>query len=216
MRVLIYGTTGNIGSRITREALQRGHEVTAVVRDASRVKIEDDRLETVVGDVLDSVSVAMLADGRDAVLSAVGAGIRGPNPQFEIYRAAAESLVTALRRVNEGPRLLVVGSAGSLEVAPGVRLLDTPQFPAMFKDEALAQAEALKYYRSVTDVAWTYISPAAVIEPGERTGSYRTGEDELLTDDSGDSRISTEDYAVAVLDELEHAQAIGRRLGVAY
>lgn len=145
MRVLIYGTTGSIGGRITREALQRGHEVTAVVREASRAQIEDDRLETVVGDVLDSVSVATFAAGCNAVLSAVGAGIRGPNPRFEVYSQAAESLVTALRRVTEGPRLLVVGSAGSLEVAPGVRLLDTPQFPAMFKDEALAQAEALQY-----------------------------------------------------------------------
>src|SRR5262249_37887008 len=107
------------------------------------------------------------------------------------------------------------GSAGSLEVSAGIRPVDTPQLPAPYKAEALAQAQALDYYRSVSDVAWTYISPAVRVEPGERTGRYRTGGDQLLTDDQGNSTISMEDYAVAAIDELEKPRAIGRRLSVA-
>lgn len=217
MKVLIYGATGNIGSRLAREALDRGHEVIAVVRDPSRTPAHEGPFEVAGGDVLDSELAGELAGGRDAVISAVGAGIWGPDPRFDIYCTAAESLVEALRTINENaPRLLVVGGAGSLEVAPGVRLVDTPEFPAMFHEEALAQADALNYYRTVTDVEWTYLSPAAIIEPGARTGRYRTGDDAMLTDESGNSTITTEDYAAAFVDELERPQAIGRRLSVAY
>ncbi len=217
MKVLIYGATGSIGSRITQEARDRGHEVTAVVRNPSRTPVQEAALEVIAGDVLDKEAAAKHARGRDAVISAVGAGIRGPAPRFDIYRGAAESLIEALRTLGEtAPRLLVVGGAGSLEVAPGVRLVDTPEFPGMFRQEALAQAEALDYYRCVTDVEWTYLSPAVLIEPGARTGRYRTGGDALLTDQEGSSAISTEDYAAALVDELETPQAIGRRLSVAY
>ncbi len=216
MKILIYGATGNIGSRIAREALQRGHDVTRVARHPARAQ-SGELAEVVEGDVLDRPSAESLARGKDAVVSAVGAGFSGPAPAFDVYRKAAESLVQALRSMGEGaPRLLAVGGAGTLEVAPGVRLVDTPQFPDMFKSEALGQAEALDFYRSVTDVRWTYVSPAMVIEPGERTGRYRTAGDQLLVDDQGNSKISMEDYAVAVVDELETPKAVGRRITVAY
>jgi putative NADH-flavin reductase len=113
-------------------------------------------------------------------------------------------------------RLIVLGGAGSLEVAPGVRVLDTPDFREEWKPDALAQAEALDLYRSATtDVDWTYVSPAAVLEPGERTGEYRTGEDRLLVDDEGNSAISMEDFAVALVDEAESAEHVRRRFTVA-
>jgi len=217
MDVVIYGAGGLIGSQLTREAIQRGHEVTAVLRDPSRAPDIDGQVEVIAGDVLDTEAVGALARGRDAMVSAVGAGLHGPDPVFEVYRRAAESLVTALRAHGEtAPRLLVVGGAGSLEVAPGVRLVDTSDFPEMFRTEALAQAEALEFFRNVTDVAWTYISPAALIQPGDRTGRYRTGGDTLITDEQGNSAISIEDYAAAFVDELEAPTAIGRRLAVAY
>ncbi|WP_268245573.1 NAD(P)-dependent oxidoreductase [Planomonospora parontospora] len=111
----------------------------------------------------------------------------------------------------------VVGGAGSLAAAPGVRLVDTPDFPAVYKGEALAQAELLELVRAQAgDLDWTYVSPAIVIEPGERTGSYRRGGDQVLADADGRSLISAEDYAVALVDELETGQAVGRRITVAY
>jgi uncharacterized protein len=114
-------------------------------------------------------------------------------------------------------RLVWVGGGGSLEVAPGVRLVDTPAFPAEYKAEALAQAEALKLFRSSSgNVEWSYLSPPAIIQPGQRTGRYRTGTDQLLTDDKGESRISVEDYAVALMDEVERPARSRKRFTVAY
>jgi uncharacterized protein len=133
----------------------------------------------------------------------------------ETLPAAARALLEGLSRAGVG-RLIVLGGAGSLEVAPGVRVLDSPEFREEWRPDALAQAEALELYRSATtDVDWTYVSPAAVMVPGERTGAYRTGEDRLLVDESGDSRISMEDFAVALLDEAESAEHVRRRFTVA-
>ncbi|MFP3968628.1 NAD(P)H-binding protein, partial [Actinomadura fulvescens] len=114
-------------------------------------------------------------------------------------------------------RLVVVGGAGSLEVAPGVRLVDDPHFPEAYKAESLAQAELLDLIRKEAgDLEWTYLSPPSIIEPGERTGTFRLGGDQLLTDAEGGSRISAEDYAIALVDELENGNAVGRRITVAY
>ena len=112
-------------------------------------------------------------------------------------------------------RLVVVGGAGSLEVAPGVQLVDTPEFPAAWKGIALAHRDALAVYRGAA-LDWTYISPAALIGPGERTGQYRTGTDQLLTDKEGESRISVEDFAVAFVDEIENQRFARQRMTVAY
>jgi uncharacterized protein len=170
----------------------------------------------VQGDVLDEASVIEVARDHDVVVSAIGASPHSPDPDPTIYRRAAETLTAALRRLEHAPRLIAVGGAGSLEVEPGHPLLDSPDFPAIYRDEARGQSAALDHYRSASDVAWTYISPAAVIEPGARTGRYRHGHDRLLLDENGDSRISIEDYAVAVIDEVEQGSALGRRITVAY
>ncbi|MBO4272932.1 NAD(P)-dependent oxidoreductase [Microbispora triticiradicis] len=113
-------------------------------------------------------------------------------------------------------RLVQVGGAGSLEVAPGVRLVDTPDFPEVYKKEALAGAATLALYREAGDLDWTYVSPAAEIAPGERTGSYRLGGERLLTDAEGRSFVSAEDYAVAVADLLEKGGHARERITVAY
>ena len=214
MRVLVFGAGGAIGRRLVREALDRGHEVTAVYRgtppaDADGVTVEN-------GDVRTPLAIPRLAE-QDAVICAVGAGASTDSPDYAIYLDAAHALVPALRSLGErGPRLIVVGGAGSLQVGPDIRLVDTPQFPAHFREEALAQARALEYYRAASGVRWTYVSPAALLQTGTRTGRFRTGGDQLLIDEQGHSRISIEDYAAALMDELERPQAIGRRMTVAY
>ena len=213
MRVLVFGAGGAIGRRLIREAVDRGHEVTAVYRSTPPA---DAGLPVETGDVRAPLAMSRLAD-QDAVICAVGAGVSTGSPDYAVYLDAAHALVAALRSLGDrAPRLIVVGGAGSLQVGPDIHLVDTPQFPAQFREEALAQARALEYYRAASGVRWTYVSPAALLEPGTRTGRFRTGGDQLLVDEQGRSRISIEDYAAALVDELERPQAIGRRMTVAY
>jgi uncharacterized protein len=217
VKIALFGAGGVIGQRLVREALRRGYAVTAIVRDPARFPNPDGRLTVVRGDVLDPVSVAAAVRGADVIISAVGPG-HGPSAQ------PASMLVDAARALIEGAkragvrRLVVVGGAGSLEIAPGVQQVDTPEFPAAWKGTALAHRDALAVYRSAdaADLDWTYLSPAGVIEPGARTGRYRTGTDQLLVDGSGKSFISAEDFAVAVLDEVEHPKHVRRRMTAAY
>lgn len=128
---------------------------------------------------------------------------------------ATRSLINGVKRSGVR-RLLAVGGAGGLEVAPGVKLVETPEFPDFIKPIALAHQEALEIYLEEEDLNWTNLSPAALIEPGTRTGKYRTGTDQLVTDEQGNSRISAEDYAVAMLDEAENPRFTRKRFTVAY
>jgi|RhiMetdeSRZDD1v2_1073273.scaffolds.fasta_scaffold1009345_1 putative NADH-flavin reductase len=209
MRLALYGAGGTIGRRITQEALQRGHRVTAIGRDPAKLEPPASGLAVLRGDVLEPVGVARAVAGHDAVISAVGAG-NGPS---DLVVRAAHSLIEGLSRAGVR-RLLVVGGAGSLEVAPGVQLVDAPDFPAEWRAPALAHRDALAVYRTA-DVDWTYFSPPAILEPGERTGRYRTGRDQLLTNADGKSRISAEDFAVALLDEVERPRHLRERITVA-
>jgi uncharacterized protein len=216
MKIVLFGATGNIGQRIATEALRHGHTVIGVVRDPADVKAPDPRVTLVQGDATDAESVARVARGADAIVSAISPR---PNPRG----LPAPSLSTAAKALIEGAkkagvkRLLVVGGAGSLEVAPGIRLMDAPGFPEAYKAEAKEGADSLTVYREQgKGLDWTFLSPAAEIGPGERTGSYRTTGDKFLADAKGHSRISYEDYAVALVDELEKPQHAGQRFGVAY
>ena len=216
MKIIVFGATGNVGRRIVKEALDRGHEVVAVVRDPAAVSTPDARVALRRGDATDQKSVAELARGADAVVSAISPrpNARGaPAPSLAV---AARALIAGLRQAGTR-RLLVAGGAGSLEVAPGKALVDQPGFPDIYKAEALEQREALAVYRSEgTGLDWTFISPAVEIGPGERTGRYRTTGDQVLADANGKSFITFEDYGVAMLDELESPKHLGRRFGVAY
>jgi uncharacterized protein len=215
MKIVLFGATGFVGQRITAEALRRGHEVVGVVRDPSRAQSPDPRVALVQGDATDAASVASAVRGADAVVSSVSPrpGSTGTAPSLA---DAARGLIAGLRQAGVR-RLVVVGGAGSLEVAPGVALLDTPDFPEAYRQEAIEGRDSLDVYRSEAEgLDWTFLSPAIVIQPGERTGRYRTTGDQLLTDESGNSTISYEDYAVALLDELENPRHVGRRFGVAY
>ncbi|MER7672584.1 NAD(P)H-binding protein [Kitasatospora sp. NPDC096128] len=207
-RIAVIGANGSIGSAVVAEAAARGHEVTAVVRDPGRYRGAAATVER--GDVLDPADVARVAAGRDVLVSAVGGG-DGPG-HLALIEPAARSLVEGLRTLAEAaPRLVAVGGAGSLETARGVRLWDAPGLPEPILQIMHAHGEALDYYRTVSDVRWTVLSPAAEIGPGERTGHYRTGLEQLLTDAEGRSRISVPDYAVALVDEIEQPEHIGER-----
>jgi putative NADH-flavin reductase len=206
MRIIVFGANGRQGSRLVQEALDRGHEVTAVVRSEDRAADVDPRAQVVVGDALDAGRVADVAAGHDVALNATRAR------HADIARALLDGLSRAGVR-----RLIIVGGASSLEVAPGVRLFDTPEFRDEWKPEAASGNESLAVYRSAdTDVVWTYVSPGALLEPGERTGSYRTGGEQLLVTDDGRSVISMEDFAVALLDEAERPQHPNQRFTAAY
>jgi putative NADH-flavin reductase len=216
MKIVLFGATGNIGQRIAAEALRRGHSVVGVVRDPGEVSPPDPRVQLVQGDATDPQSVARAARGADVMVSAISPR---PNPRGR----AAPSLSKAAWALLEGARragvkrLLVVGGAGSLEVAPGKRLMDAPGFPDAYKAEATEGADSLAVYRAEgAGVDWTFLSPAAEIGPGERTGKYRITGDQFLADANGHSRISYEDYAVALVDELEAPKHRGARFGVAY
>jgi hypothetical protein len=213
MKIALFGASGMIGQRIVAEALKRGHEITAVVRDPAKYSAPDPKVQVVQGDALDAASVAKAVVGQDVVISSVGPA--HGSGDLDIYTKSPQSLTDGLRRAGV-KRLLIVGGAGSLEVAPGVRLFDTPGFPEEWRPLAKAHGAGLDAYRTVTDLDWTYISPAAMITPGERTGSYRQDFDSLLTDAAGNSAISCEDYAVALLDMIEKSQFIRQRVTVAY
>jgi putative NADH-flavin reductase len=212
-KIMLIGSTGMIGQRILHEALNRGHHVTALVRDTSGTGEHRADLDYHTGDILKPETIATAAVDHDVVVSAYGPGKGDPN----LVVKAAHELIGALTRV-EPIRLIVVCGAGSLEVKPGVQLVDAPDFPAEWKAIALAHREALEAYRKagMAEFDWTAVSPAASITPGTRMGKYRTGTDQLLTDAAGKSYISAEDFAVAVVDEIEKPRFQGQRFTVAY
>jgi uncharacterized protein len=201
MRLVIFGASGLLGTRLVSEALARGHQLTAVARDVARIDDRGGQVATAAADVTDPGSVAAVAGGHDAALSAVTQHDR-PEMLVDAARGLLAGLSTAGAR-----RLVVAGGAGSLLVASGQRLMDTEGFHEEWKPEAIAAAAALDVFRQAdTDVEWSYVSPGALLAPGERTGHYRLGGDELLVDEHGKSAISMEDFAIAMLDEAEAAK----------
>lgn len=215
MNIVLFGASGMIGQRIAAEALHRGHALTVAARETDKLEGLGAGVRRVRADVLDASSVGAAVEGADVVVSAVGPA---PGAAASMLSDAARALVEGAQR-SRVRRLLVVGGAGSLEIAPGVRLVDAPTFPPGLRGIALAHADSLEALRTAAlgvDLDWAYLSPAALIEPGERTGRYRVGGDQLLVDEGGQSRISVEDYAVALVDELERPKHSRRRFTVAY
>ncbi len=212
MDVLLLGASGRIGRRTADELLSRGHRVTGVSRSGTVEGVDDPELVALSGDATDADDVAKLAAGHDAVVSTLGpSGEEDPDVLVEMMRAAVEGL----RRASVD-RLVWTGGAGGLEVAPDTRLVDTEEFPEEWEPVARAAIDAFGVLEDVEDVEWTYLAPAALIEPGERTGEYRTAEGELVADEDGDSYVSMEDFAVALVDELEEGAAIHTYTGVGY
>lgn len=207
MKIALIGATGFVGSGILSESLDRGHDVTGIVTNPDKLP-RHPRLTPAKGDVADTETLTSLIAGHDVVISAF-------NPGKDESGAGARSIIDAARRSGVA-RLLVVGGAGTLEVAPGKRLVDQPDFPAEWKEGSLKTAAVLEALRGETELNWTFLSPAAMLAPGERTGHYRVGGDRLLTGADGQSRISIADYAVAMLDEAEQPRHPRARFSVAY
>ncbi|MDR8774284.1 hypothetical protein FEP92_04697 [Burkholderia multivorans] len=208
LNIALLGATGMIGSRIAAEAARRGHRVTALSR---RPGAAGDGITAKAADLFDPASVAVALPGHDVVASAYGP----KQDDAANVVAAVKALVEGARRAGL-KRVVVVGGAGSLEVAPGKQLVDTEGFPAEYKAVALAHRDALDYLKTVDDLDWTFFAPAALIAPGERTGTFRTGTGKLIVDANGDSRISAEDYAVAFVDALEQRRFVREIATVAY
>ncbi|MEW6344753.1 MAG: NAD(P)H-binding protein [Paraburkholderia sp.] len=211
LNIALIGATGVIGSRIAAEAARRGHQVTALARNPERVQAGVANLKAAKVDLLDAASLAAAVRGHDVVASAYAP----PRDDAAILTKATHALVEAVRAAGL-KRLVIVGGAGSLEVAPGKQLVDTEGFPDAYKAVALAHREGFNYLRTLSDLDWTFFSPAALIAPGERTGTFRTGANTLIVDAEGNSRISAEDYAVAFVDELEQGRFVRQIATVAY
>lgn len=203
MKIALIGATGNVGQRIVTEALSRGHELTAIARSADTIAHQDG-LAAVKADLTDKAAIGAALAGADvAILSVRFQGLD--------FAAALDAI-----RASGVKRLLIVGGAASLEVAPGQALIDTPDFPDFIKPEATPARAALLSLNDEAELDWTYLSPSVFFGPGERTRKFRLGGDELLTAEDGKSHISYEDYAVALLDEVETPQHSRRRFTVGY
>lgn len=203
MKIALIGASGNVGSRIVAELVRRGHQVTAIARHPERIAAGPN-VTAAKGDVQDPDGLARLLVGHDAAVSSV------------MFLASDPAKLIAAAKTSGVPRYLVVGGAGSLEVAPGMRLIDTPAFPAQYKAEATAGAEFLDQLRREPELDWTFLSPSALFVPGERTGKFRLGTDQLLVDTAGHSSISFEDFAVALVDEIETPRHRRARFTVGY
>jgi putative NADH-flavin reductase len=219
--IVIYGATGAVGSEATREALERGHRVTAVSRKPDSVEMQHANLSVVKGDLLDNASIAGIVAGKDVVILSVR-GVIGDSgsPESALQFIAAENLVDALYAMGDrAPRLLHVGGSGSLEVEPGVlyaQKLPKAFVPRGLEIEILGQILALEFYRKVDDVNWTYVTPPMNFTNGPRTGVFRIGGDQALEDERGRCRLSRADFAVALIDEAEQARHPRQRISVAY
>jgi putative NADH-flavin reductase len=213
MKIALIGATGFVGAAILQEALNLGHEVTAIVRNPETLPPHP-KLHAHKGDVYNEDEVARSVAGQDAVISAFNPGWSNP----DIYNQQVKGTRAIINGVKKAglKRVLFVGGAGSLEVSPGVQSVDLPAFPAEYKQGALATREALIMLGQETGLEWSFLSPSADLFPGQRTGTFRLGTDQLLKDGTGQSRISVQDYAVAMIDEVEKPIHIRRRFTVGY
>lgn len=214
MKIVIIGASGFVGSELLKEALLRGHTVTAIVRRPEKITISAPQLMVKRGDVQDYNATAQLVAGHDIVISAFNADWTSPN-LYEDFLKGSRAIEKGIQQSGI-KRLLVIGGAGSLEISPGVQLVDTPQFPANWKAGATAARDYLNILRQNTTLDWTFLSPAINLVPGERTGIFRLGTEQPVFDEKSDSVISAADLAIAALDEIEQPQFIQKRFTVGY
>jgi putative NADH-flavin reductase len=201
-KIALIGASGNIGGRILAEALSRGHSVTGIVRNTDKLPPQA-QLQVVRGDIAEPAALAAALRSAQVVV----ASVRWTDNAAQLLEAVRQSGV---------PRLIAVVGAGSLEASPGVRVLDTPEFPAAWRAGAEGAARALDTLRSEKAIDWLAVSPSWSISPGQRTGKFRVGGDKLLRDPAGESRISREDFAVAIIDEIEHPKHHRQRITIGY
>ncbi|KRC33398.1 NAD(P)-dependent oxidoreductase [Acidovorax sp. Root219] len=212
MNIALIGATGFVGSAVLEELLRRQHQVTALARNPGKLPARDG-LTVVQADAQDATQVAKAVAGHDAVVNAYNPGWTVPDIHDQ-FLVGTRAIYAGVKQAGV-KRLLVVGGAGSLFVAPGVQLVDTPNFPAEYKAGALAAREALNLIRHETTLDWTFLSPPILLAPGERTGQYRLGTDAPLMNGEAPGGISVADMAVAIVDELENPRHVKQRFTVA-
>jgi uncharacterized protein len=217
MKIALIGASGFVGSAILKEALNRGHEVTAIVRHPEKITVENKNLKKAKANALNADEVADAVKGHDIVINAYNPGWTNPN----IYN----EFIEGFKAIQEGvkkvavTRLLVIGGGGSLYIAPNVQLVDTPQFPAEYKEGAAALRDYLNIIKEENNLDWTFFSPAIEMHPGTsgiKKGTYRKGLDNPVFDENGRSILSVEDLAVAIVDEVEKPKHIKQRFTAAY
>ncbi|MFI8579380.1 NAD(P)-dependent oxidoreductase [Ectopseudomonas khazarica] len=213
MKIALIGATGYVGAPLLQEALQRGHQVTALVRHPEKLAAHP-RLNAVQANVQDTAKLAEQLRGHDVVISAFNPGW-GVADIREQFISGSRSIIAASKQAGT-QRLLVVGGAGSLYVAPGLQLIDTADFPAEYKEGAEGARQVLNLLRDEQALEWTFLSPAALLVPGPRTGKFRLGNDELLMNGDEPGSVSVADLAVALIDEAEQPQHIRQRFTLAY
>jgi len=213
MKIALIGATGFVGAPVLSELLSRGHHVTVLARNPSKL-VAQQGLTVVAADAMDAAQVAKAVAGHDAVISAYNPGWSEPKIH-DLFLQGSQSILDGVKHSGV-KRVLVVGGAGSLYVAQGLQLVDTPPFPAEYKQGALAARELLNRIKLESTLEWSFLSPPIGLAPGERTGQYRVGADDLLPG-QGDqpAGISVADLAVAIVDEMEKAQHVRRRFTVA-
>ncbi|MFA9438326.1 NAD(P)-dependent oxidoreductase [Uliginosibacterium sp. sgz301328] len=214
MKIALIGATGFVGSAVLQELLSRDHQVTVLGRSADKLP-RHANLEFVQTDAYDADQVARGVAGQDAVVSAFNPGWGKPDIRA-LFMKGHNAIVAGLKQAGVS-RFIEVGGAGSLYVAPGVQALDTPQFPAEWREGAEGARDALNSLRDEKQLQWTFVSPATLLQPGERTGTFRLGGDDFMADPAGGpGRISTADLAVAIVNELELPQHVQQRFTLAY
>ena len=213
--VVLIGASGFVGTAILNELLNRGHKVTAIVRDPAKVTASNPNLKVIQADVTDTDVLIEASKGKDAVMSAYNPGWKNPN----IYEETLKNYPLIVDSVKKAgvERLLIVGGAGTLFYAPGKMVMDADDVPAKLLPGIKSLGEFyLNTLRKENDIDWIFLSPAANMTPGERTGKFRIGKDDLVVDVNGDSNISVEDYAVAMVDELEQKHHHKERFTIGY
>ena len=211
MKIALIAASGKIGQHIASEILARGHELIAITRSDKALPEALSAAEQRVSNALDTAALTQAVAGADVIASAYGPAM---GQEAELSQIAS-SLIGAARQAGI-KRLVVIGGAGSLEVAPGVQLVDIPEFPAAYKAVASAARESLAIYRQAQDLDWTFFAPAAMIVPGEKKGGFKVGRRQLLADAAGNSQIHYPDYASAFVDEIEQSQFVRDIATVAY
>lgn len=215
MKITLIGATGFIGSKTLEETLNKGYQVTAVLRDPSKLKVEHPNLKKIQGDIFDTEELAKIISGSEAVLDSYNPGWTDPNIRENMINGSL-SILNATKKAGV-KRIIVMGGAGSLEVQPGVQLIDTPEFPKEYFAGADGARQILNHLRSENELEWTFLSPSAVIEPeGTKTGKYRFSKESLLVDSNGHSHISLADLVKAFVDELEERKYVKQRFTVGY
>lgn len=213
--VVLIGASGFVGTAILNELLNRGNKVTAIVRNPDKISISNSNLSIVKADVSDVETIAKVCEGKDAIISAYNPGWTNPN----IYEETLKNYPLILQAAKQSgvKRLLIVGGAGTLFCAPGLRVVDSGAIPESIMGGVKSLGEFyLNTLMNEHDIDWIFFSPAGALEPGERTGKFRLGKDDLIVDADGKSHISVEDYAVAMVDELEKPAHHQERFTIGY